>query len=96
MLERLNYVKLAPRRVLDAGSGPPRPALGRRYPRAQVIAADFSIAMLLAGKRRLFGANPLRLCADLDRLPLASAAVDLVWSNMSIIARSRRATAMSS
>ena len=84
MLERLDYVKIAPRRVLDAGSGPPRQALGKRYPRAQVIAADFSMAMLLAGKRRFFGANPLRLCADLERLPLASAAVDLVWSNMSL------------
>ena len=25
MLERLDYVKLAPRRILDAASGPPRP-----------------------------------------------------------------------
>jgi malonyl-CoA O-methyltransferase len=84
MLERLDLVKIAPRRILDAASGPPRPALGKRYPRAQVIAADFSIAMLLAGKRRFFGANPLRLCAELDRLPLAPQAVDLVWSNMAL------------
>ena len=44
MLERLDYVKLAPRRVLDAGSGPGRDAraLAKRYSNAQVIALDFS------------------------------------------------------
>ena len=42
MLERLDYVRLAPRRVLDAGSGPLRDArlLARRYREAQVIALD--------------------------------------------------------
>ena len=53
MLERLDYVKLAPRRILDAGSGPPRRALGKRYPKADVIALDFSLAMLRAGQTRL-------------------------------------------
>ena len=45
MLERLDYVKLAPRRVLDAGSGPPQRALCKRYPAAEVIALDFALAM---------------------------------------------------
>src|SRR5690348_2007467 len=35
MLERLDYIKLAPRRVLDAASGPPQRALQRRYGKAQ-------------------------------------------------------------
>ena len=40
MLERLDYVKIAPRRILDAGSGPAREAaaLRKRYPKAQLIA----------------------------------------------------------
>ncbi|MGH8726011.1 MAG: methyltransferase domain-containing protein, partial [Burkholderiales bacterium] len=84
MLERLDYVKLAPRRILDAGSGPPRRALGRRYPGAEVVAADFSLAMLRAGKKRLLGRNPLRLCADLERLPLAPGSVHLVWCSMAL------------
>jgi len=86
MLERLDYIRLEPARVLDAGSGPPRRALRRRYPRAMVIALDFSLAMLprpgmLA---RLTGSNEIGVCADMQYLPLADASVDLVWSNMAL------------
>lgn len=92
MLERLDYVKLAPRRVLDAGSGPLREArlLARRYPKADVVALDLSAAMLRQGGRGggflgLFRSpSPLRLCADFGRLPLAAASIDLVWSNMAL------------
>jgi len=83
MLERLDYVKLAPRRVLDAGSGPPQHLLGRRYPEAEVIALDFSLAMLRAGRARFFEKRKF-ICADLLRLPLATGAVDLIWSNMAL------------
>ncbi|HTP62606.1 MAG TPA: methyltransferase domain-containing protein [Burkholderiales bacterium] len=87
MLERLDYVKLAPRRVLDAGSGPGRDArlLARRYRAAGIVALDFAPAMLRAGKRRLFERNPPRaVCGDIARLPIASGSVDLVWSNMAL------------
>lgn len=85
MLERLDYVKLAPRRVLDAGSGPPLRALGRRYPAAEVIAFDFALAMLRSGKKRFLERNPPKpVCGDLLRLPFAPASVDLVWSNMAL------------
>ena len=89
MLERLDYVKLAPRRVLDAGSGPMRDArvLAKRYRRADVLAVDFSLAMLHAGRPRLrfFQRRPPKpVCADMARLPLASAAVGLIWSNMAL------------
>jgi malonyl-CoA O-methyltransferase len=85
MLERLDYVRLAPRRILDAGSGPPRRDLRKRYPRAVAIALDFSPAMLAQRSfwNRLTG-QPLRLCGDLQRIPLAEASVDLVWSNMAL------------
>jgi malonyl-CoA O-methyltransferase len=83
MLERLDYVRLAPRRVLDAGSGPPQRLLARRYPKAEAIAIDFSVEMLRARKKRLFERNsPKAVCADLARLPLADGSVDLAWSNM--------------
>jgi malonyl-CoA O-methyltransferase len=84
MLERLDYIRLAPRRVLDAGSGPPRRELVRRYPKASVIALDFSTAMLRPPRFRFFGRKPLLLCGELERLPLADGAVDLVWSNMAL------------
>jgi malonyl-CoA O-methyltransferase len=89
MLERLDYVKLAPRRVLDAGSGPARDAraLAKRYRKAEVLALDFSQAMLHAGRPRLrfFQRRPPKpVCADLVRLPLAGATIGLVWSNMAL------------
>jgi len=91
MLQRLDYVKVAPRRVLDAGCGPGRwtRALGERYAAAQVIALDYSPAMLrAAGARgflaRLLGRAAHPVCADFQRLPLAAAGVGLVWSNMAL------------
>lgn len=86
MLERLDYIRLAPRRILDAGSGPPRRALGKRYPHASLIALDFSLAMLprrtLLG--RVLGRTIFPVCGELERLPVADGAVDFVWSNMAL------------
>jgi len=85
MLERLDYVKLAPRRILDAGSGPPQRALGKRYPDADVVALDFSSAMLRAGKKRLFERKPPKAVAgNIVQLPIAAGAIDLAWSNMAL------------
>jgi malonyl-CoA O-methyltransferase len=85
MLERLEYVKLAPRRILDAGSGPPQRALGRRYRHAEVVALDFASGMLRLGKKKLFERNaPKAVCGDITRLPIGSRAIDLVWSNMAL------------
>jgi len=89
MLERLDYVRLAPRRVLDAGSGPGRDAraLAKRYRKADVLALDFSQPMLHAGRPRLrfFERRPARrVCADLMRVPVASTTVGLLWSNMAL------------
>jgi malonyl-CoA O-methyltransferase len=92
MLERLDLVRLAPRRVLDAGCGTGRlgRALRARYPAAEMIGVDLSMGMLRQGRparewwRRLLplggGGGGLRVCGDLQQLPLASASVDLVCS----------------
>ena len=93
MLERLDYVRIAPRRILDAGAGTAREArrLAERYPEATIVALDFSLAMLRRARRaggflsRLFGGGrPLAVCADLARLPLAAGAFGMVWSNMAL------------
>lgn len=86
MLERLDYIKIAPRWIVDGGSGPPRPALARRYPPAQVIALDFALPMLPRQGllRRLLRSRLHSVCADLERLPLADGSVDLLWSNMAL------------
>jgi malonyl-CoA O-methyltransferase len=92
MLERLQYVKAAPRRVLDAGCGPGRDlrSLARRYPGALQVALDISPGMLRAATRRgilerLFGgASPRAVCGDIARLPLAAGSVGVVWSSMAL------------
>jgi malonyl-CoA O-methyltransferase len=92
MLERLDYVRVAPRLVLDAGCGPAPQAraLARRYPAARLLAVDFSLPMLARARargwlERLRGARtPLAVCASLARLPFAGASVQLVWSNMAL------------
>jgi malonyl-CoA O-methyltransferase len=71
--------------VLDAGSGPPQRLLDRRYPQAEVVALDFSLEMLRSARswRDIFRTRRA-ICADLERLPIAGGAVDLVWSNMAL------------
>lgn len=94
MLERLDYVRIEPQRILDlgCGTGATLTALGERYPKAQVLGADFCPEMLGVGRRqrsRLHWMLPFvrsrqaaLLAADAQALPLRSNSVDLLWSNL--------------
>ncbi|HZN87087.1 MAG TPA: methyltransferase domain-containing protein [Burkholderiales bacterium] len=92
MLERLDYVRVAPARILDAGCGPApqAAALRRRYRGSRLVALDFALPMLARARAaagwaaRLRRAAPLVVCAALERLPLAAGSVQLVWSNMAL------------
>ena len=93
MLERLDYIKLQPMRLLDAGCGTGWGGrqLAEKYPAAQVISLDIAIGMLKAAQGRsgwwqkLFGgARALQVCADVEALPLADASVEMVWSNLAM------------
>jgi len=93
MAERLQYVKLAPARVLDlgCGTGTDFAPLTQHYPEAQIIGCDFAPAMLQrAGARApwlqrtlplLKRRAPRLVCADAEHLPLRAGSVGLVWSN---------------
>jgi len=94
MLERLDYVKIEPQRILDLGCsrGASFPDLSARYPSAQLIGLDASPAMLDTGReprpgwQRWLGlgkqSGPLRLAADAAKLPLKSRSTALIWSNL--------------
>jgi malonyl-CoA O-methyltransferase len=93
MFERLDYVKLTPRVVLDAGAGTGfgLRLLARRYPRARLVALDLAHGMLRRARRSLpwwrrlsSRLRPTCVCGDVECLPLKSAAVDLVWSNLTL------------
>src|SRR5262245_31794648 len=93
MLERLDYVKLAPRRVLEAGCGPAREAaaLADRYPKAALLLLDAALPMLRVAQpaggllSRLFARRETpAVCGELERLPLATSSIGLAWSNMAL------------
>ena len=73
MLERLDYVKIEPATVLDAGcgTGVAADALARRYKKARIIALDFALPMLRQARRRgPWLRKPLCICGDIEQLPL--------------------------
>jgi malonyl-CoA O-methyltransferase len=85
LLERLDSFALEPRVVLDLGAGTGRTTreLKRRYPRANVIALDLAAGMLReANRHQMRWRRFERVCGDAQRLPLAGASVDLVFSSL--------------
>ncbi len=94
VLERLGHFRLDPRVVLDAGAGTGHAAraLKDRFPGALVLAVDLAPGMLAEAGRRMrwrdrvlggrFGRPFARVAADVCRLPLADASVDLIFSSL--------------
>lgn len=100
LIERLEFMRLAPARVLDAGCGTGYAcvALARRYPRATLLGVDIAEAMVVRARARLAGTVAARLrrwlpfgaahrqfvTGDIEALPLADASVDLVVSSLAL------------
>jgi malonyl-CoA O-methyltransferase len=92
MLARLDYIKLEPAAILDAGSGTGNvvAALRARYPQATLYALDIALAMVRRSRarapwwRRLLRRGVVPVCGDIERLPLRAAAVGMVWSNLAL------------
>ena len=96
LLERLDWVKLAPEVVLDVGcgTGSGSRALARRYPAACVMGLDIAQPMLQVARnsdswwRRklpmLYGNVARYIGGDLERLPLPTSSVQLLCSNLAL------------
>lgn len=92
MLARLDYIKLDPATILDAGSGTGNAIAGlaARYPGARIVALDLALSMAQRARarrpawRRMFWRRGelAAVCGDIELLPVATAAADLVWSNL--------------
>jgi malonyl-CoA O-methyltransferase len=96
MFSRLDLVKISPQAILDAGCGTGHGsyALQKRFKNAQVVSLDIALGMLQKTKsqqpllnkiilNKLFGKQHL-VCADIESLPVASASMGLVWSNLAL------------
>jgi malonyl-CoA O-methyltransferase len=83
LLERLDFLTVAPEIVADLGSatGQGAAALAARFSQARVIAVDTSMAMLRA-TAAVSDRGYQQLAADAERLPLAADSTDLVLANL--------------
>ncbi len=85
LVERLDFIRLQPRRILDlgAGTGVFTRVLDRRYRKADVIALDIAPAMLQqASARGGWWRRPRCVCGDAEALPFADASFDFIFSNL--------------
>ena len=87
MLQRLQYIRHQPETILDFGcaTGKGVRGLQKVYPRARVIACDMAYEMLLRARANYRLLSKRRLVtADLERLPFAEQAFDLVFSSLTL------------
>jgi malonyl-CoA O-methyltransferase len=87
LLERLSYLKIEPRRILDLGCGPGHFSreLSRLYPNAELVGLDLAPAMLKqAYKKQGWRRKWFLVAADMKAMPFDSGAFDLVFANQVI------------
>lgn len=79
MLEQLQWVRIEPACIVDAGAGPGggRDELLRRFPEARVLSLDSSLGMLRAGAGE-------RVCGDMQQMPMGDGCSQLVFSNLAL------------
>jgi len=87
LIDRLQFMNLAPASILDLGSGTGRAAraLTDKYRAARVVELDLAPDMLRQARpgrwRRPFSRR-LWICADAQRVPLPAASADLIFSSL--------------
>lgn len=87
LLERLQYLNMSPKRILDLGCGPGffSRELARRYPKAQIVGLDLAEVMLMqAQKKQGFWRKWSLVAADMQQMPFITGSFDLVFSNQVI------------
>ena len=94
MLDRLSYIRLAPRRILDLGCGlgRARAPLLERYDGAEWLGVDLAEPLVRAGRAEVNAARrgfarwratrSESIVADAARLPIADDSVELIFSNL--------------
>lgn len=84
LLERLEYLKISPRYILDIGCGPGTflPQFLQRYPNAEIVGLDIAHAMAVIAKTKQTSSQHWHsLNADMHHMPFADHQFDLIFSN---------------
>lgn len=84
LLSRLDYIRIQPKTILDVGAGTGwlSEQLGKKYPKARVLALDIAQPMLQQARRRGRWLRRIPcLCARTEAIPLADASLDMLISN---------------
>ena len=90
LLDRLDDVRIAPRRILDLGSGTGATARGlsRRFRRSEMVSADPVASLLHRARSReprwRWSSAHRYVAAEAERLPLSSRCMDLILSNLAM------------
>ena len=97
LLDRLSFITVQPKAILDLGSGTGRniSLLAKKYPKAKIIALDIAQAMLKKAKYKFQHGlnvkhwlpnyqNPVYIGGDADAMPLANNSIDIVYANLSL------------
>jgi malonyl-CoA O-methyltransferase len=92
MMSRLDFIKVNPSVILDAGCGTGHAAraLAARYSGSHVLKLDLALGMLkqsattLPWWQRFVHRSRHAICADIEQLPLANASLDMIWSSLAI------------
>ena len=84
LIERLQYFKISPKRILDLGCGPASftRELAALYPKAQIVGLDLAHNMLIQAKKKQSLWRKWSLVgADMQNMPFANGLFDLVFAN---------------
>lgn len=87
LFERLQYLKINPRYILDLGCGPGyfSQRLKKQYPKAHLVGLDLAHKMLvLAGRKQGWRQKWALVNGDMTALPFAAGTFDLVFANQVI------------
>ena len=94
MIDRLDYIKLDPQKILDLGSGLQIDAnlLQDKHPNASIYKLDIGINILKKSLvkvrflQKIFKITPSQnlICANAMKLPLGANLFDIAWSNLTL------------
>jgi len=84
LLERLDFLKIKPLKILDLGCGTGNCLRGleQRYPAARVFGLDLVLPMVRRAARRTWYSRRPVLTADAQKLPFQDHSLDLILSNL--------------